>query len=222
MALSDVATVKAQTGIASADTTKDSWITALLPAAEAAIKQYCGRDFTAAAATEYYTGANVPRLPLKRFPVTSVASVYEARAGFYGTGPDGYGTALTAGVDYALDSEGNASGSKRGVLVRLNGVWHEDGNTLAYGRLVRPQGPAWGNVKVTYTAGECPDDVKYAISLLVQQMMRSAPYGGDVPLREKIGRYEYEFGKQQALGVLHQPFGAITRLLAPYVDVALA
>jgi len=170
------------------DTSEDTFLTQLLDAIEANVLGWLGRGaLLSAAATEYFDGNGQKLLPLRRRPVTAVASVYVDGTGFYGLGtgsPFGASTQWVAGEQFAYrrvdESEENG-----GMLLAINGVW--------------PRGD--GNVKVTYTAGftTTPDDVELAIWELCAGCRKSAEHGG--PLKEEeLGEYSYKLLTESTRG----------------------
>ncbi len=161
-----------------------------LDAASIAAERYCGRAFAEASNTEYYDGNGYPELPLKRFPVTAVASVYLDVNGGYGQAPNGFPstTLLTAGTNYVYVSD-------RGVLqMRTSPNWWPFGvgfgssSTSPWGwpGLAR-RGTAWsgwprvpGCVKVTYTAGYAtiPADIVSAVCAMADYIIIATDNGG--------------------------------------------
>lgn len=221
MPLTTLAYVKSALGYSLSDTTQDVQLRALLDAADAAVKRYCGRDLEQQTYTEYVSGNNTYRLALRQVPVTSVTGVYLDDSGYFGTNPEGSfdpaTTELIEGVDFVLDRRPGAAYSKTGILFRINTVWEMMYRFNNFNRLSQEIGPAFGNFKVIYVAGysPIPVDLQYAVALLVQFMKRSAPYGGMVLGSEKIGDYAYTLLSQPKAGQLPE-LGTIASLLSSY------
>jgi hypothetical protein len=170
------------------DTTSPGVVLAL-EAASTAAERYCGRTFAEASNTEYYDGNGYPELPLKRFPISAVASVYLDINGGYGQAPNAFQstTLLTAGTNYVYVGD-------RGVLqLRTAPNWWPFG--VGFGSSSSPwgwpglarRGTAWsgwprvpGCVKVTYTAGYAPIpyDLVSAVCAMASYILISADNGG--------------------------------------------
>jgi len=223
MALTTRSTIKGFLNIASGDTTFDSWIDAIQPAAEAVIKKYCDRDFESATYTEFYRGENKNWFCLKQTPVTSITSIHLDRTGYYGKNPDGsFQTAdlLVEGVDYVLDWK-NASLSETGIVYRINEVWpyFNRETRSGSGTLSWIFTPSPGNIKVVYVAGYAtiPQDIQMAVAMLVAEEQKSLPRGGTV-FSERIGDYSYEMAGERMMGKL-QAIGSLRQILSRYREV---
>lgn len=189
MALTTLSAVKTFLGIS--DTSEDDKLTAMVASADAAIKQYCGRQLESATRTEYYSGDGSSVLLLRQRPVTSVTSVHVDASGYAGQGTDAFGssTAWTAGTDFFVrftdESERNT-----GELVAIKGpgAFTADGNPKTWGEW--PNGV--GNIKVVYLGGytTVPDDLKLAANQIVAQLRNTAEVGRDLS-GEKLGGYSY-------------------------------
>lgn len=169
---------KLHLGIPESDTSEDDLLDQLLVGVEEAAKRYTKRGFLSEAATEYYDGHGGDTLPLRRRPVTAVASVHVHSTGYAGQGDDPFpaSTLWLAGSDYYLprsdESEDNA-----GLLIAIHGCW-------PIGR---------GNIKVVNTAGysAVPENVKLAIHQLTAAV-RNGREQGAIKAGETIGRYAYQ------------------------------
>lgn len=159
-----------------------------LQAASTAAERYCGRTFAESSQTEYYDGNGYPELPLKKFPVSAVASVYLDLNGGYGQSPNAFPTEslLTAGTNYVYVAD-------RGTLQMRTAPnwWPMGGIGLAVSPWGWPgltrRGTAWsgwpkcpGCVKVTYTAGynPIPPDVISAVCAMASYLLISVDNGG--------------------------------------------
>lgn len=189
MALTTLADVKTFLGIS--DTSEDVKLTAMVSQADAAIKQYCGRQLESASRTEYYDGDGTAALLLRQRPVTSVTSVHVDEGGYAGQGTDAFPstTAWTAGTDFFVrftdESERNT-----GELVAIKGpgTFTADGDPRTWGSW--PNGT--GNIKVIYLGGytAVPDDLLLAANLIVSEMRNTAEVGRDLS-GEHLGGYSY-------------------------------
>lgn len=68
--LLDLATAKSILGLSPSNTAEDNWLSALIPGADAAVKQFCKTKLeTQACVTEYYDGSMRPDQPLRYRPI---------------------------------------------------------------------------------------------------------------------------------------------------------
>lgn len=214
MALANISEIKTLLGITG--TTEDAKLTVMVAAASASIQNYCGRNFestvygtgntsaySAGGDSGYYSGDNSRDLILRQRPVTTVTSVYQDETGRFGDNPDGAfasSTLLVAGTDYVLMWDGQLPSvstrcSYSGILRKLTGVWPASWKYSA--GTINPQiMNSTGNIKVTYTAGytTVPADISYAVALVVAQMRRTAPFGGESLTSEHFESYGYTLG----------------------------
>jgi hypothetical protein len=219
VAISTLTRSKILLEIALSDTSKDALLDQIRPGVEAAIEGFCKRSFAEATRTEFYTGSGDSRLLLNQYPVTAVADVRVDLGGYYGTVAGSFGTttALTAGLDYALEIDTSGT-SRAGVLRRLGGVgssWGAwpgpimvpgagGGGSLTAGR----DGPTWvpvaGSIKVTYTAGfaSMPEDLMLAVDQTVALVYRTGKWGGMFGVTsEQLGNYSYTLASQVIAGM---------------------
>jgi len=147
-------------------TTYDTQLTALLTAASAMVRRWCGRDetngFESAARTEKYDGTGVNSITLNERPVASIASV---------SWIDSSGTATAIDAEaYKFDVNGtlylwNSRSGPGGAI--------GDYGMSAYTFDVRPN---WGeeprSIQVVYTAGYAtiPADLQYVVKRIVDGM----------------------------------------------------
>lgn len=138
----------------------------LLDAAIVLAERFCRRSFVFAEdIEEAFDGGNVPALFLKAVPVTAVTSVMV----------DGYEI-----TDYTFNAT-------TGRLWRGNGYSHPD---------LAPYFPAGHeNIAVTYDGGydtgECPSDLKYAISEGVRGLVREQGRDGTLKSETFSGDYSW-------------------------------
>lgn len=174
---------------------EDSRLGQLILAASAGVERYCQRTFLSADYVELYSGNNTPRIALRKRPVTAVSEVRLDSHGYFGLAPGSFDstTVLTEGSDWTLLIDEGTATSNAGVLLRVGTVWPMVARSNLPTRINTEVGPAYGNVKVTYTAGfiAVPEDVKYAVALVVQQMRQSLKHGGNLA-SEHIGDYSYK------------------------------
>lgn len=149
---------------------------------------------------EYASGNGTPYLTLKCAPVQSVSEVVEDQTGAWGQNTTGFtATALTAGIDYAIDRDSPPSTwSRAGRLVRLNATWLSQPYSPR-NRLSVVQTPSYGNIRVTYTAGltddpdKVPLDLQLAANLLISQI-RVTRLFGFLTTSEGLAEYHYTLG----------------------------
>ena len=201
MALATLAALRTALGIGPTDVSQDIRLQQFLDAAEAAVKEYCGRDFESTsypgAASRgrgdsgYYDGSGRPELLLRQTPVTAVSAVYLDGGGYYGQAAGAFAasTLLTAGTDYIVKYDGSLGGSpasNTGILLRLGGGWDEDTSGSVW-----PRG--MGNIKVAYTAGyaagSVPADLQSAVVQLACHLHFTGRTGGNPVQSESLGEY---------------------------------
>jgi hypothetical protein len=180
MALTNRNAVKAQAGISSSDTSRDTQIDLLISGVTSLVKQQLNRDIEAADYTEYYSGDNSPFLLLRQFPVNSITAIYYDNAAYFGDAPGAFDTStlLTSGVDYSLMDGLNGKGGQ-GIVRRVGSIW--------YGRPSRRVGTVenlqpidMGNIKVVYNAGYTiiPAAILMGVNMLISQLVMQASAGG--------------------------------------------
>jgi hypothetical protein len=224
MALTSTAEIKAFLNIT--DSSQDAWIEALRASAELNVKRYCDQWLEEETWTHFVTGNGRREIVLKERPVLEVDSVHIDTSGNFGqtAGAFAASTELVQGTDWALRYDGTVWGSSdpcsySGLLVRLRSVWQEAPRFYQPRRLTPEVGPAHGNIQVVYTAGytTIPEDLKYAVAMLVAWAQKTGTHGGHPLVSERIGDYSYE------LGALHRysqypELGSIRQILARYRD----
>lgn len=242
MSLTTTTYVKEVLGISGSS--EDTKLAHMLAAAERQIKVWCGFDFesgtygtSGVAVTSgvgdsgYYSGNSSRELVLRMRPVTSITSVYLDPLGRFGDNPDGAyasSTLLVAGTDYVLRWDGTLPGSTTrcshcGILEKIGGVW--PGQSIYSRGSINPMTEKnQGNIKVTYVAGytTIPEDLKYAVALVVAKMRQTAPWGGDALTSESYEDYSYKLASgsgsaQNALLTL----GEVRSILSKYRDIPI-
>lgn len=134
--------------------------------------------------TEYYAGTNRATLLLRSRPVytTPTIQVWVDEGGFFGSVDGSFGDSdeKTYGDDFALQIDQDDGTSRSGILVRIKGVWPRPVQR-SRGLLAPYVGRAFGNVKVTYTAGytvdTLPSLLRQACNTLVSKMRYLFPLG---------------------------------------------
>lgn len=183
--------------ICSDDATQDDFLSMIITSSEAVVQNWLGRKLEQNTTTEYLTGTGKRSLILRQRPVLSVVSVYEDFNGHFGTSPGSFSSSklLISGRDYMLDIDTNGTSSSSGILYRINSNWLELGREFVPGKLTPETGPAYGNIKVTYTHGysPVPDDIIFATCMVASYMKRNIGIGGDIK-SEKLGDYSYTLG----------------------------
>lgn len=220
--LTSLAQIKAFLNISGSDTTQDFQLNGLQAAAESIVQSRLKRNLEPASYTEYYAGNSQRTIALRNRPVLSINAIYEDFNAFNETHLNSFGpaTLLVPGIHYALDVDTGTTTSTSGLVIRIGGVWQEIGRVYFPGKLAAEIGPTYGNLKITYTAGYevIPQDIQYAVCLLVSIMKRTLPFGGNVA-SEKIGDYEYKMfdpssGKDPLIG-------SVDQILSRYREPAL-
>lgn len=173
---------------------QDAQLSALLEAADAAVKRFTGFYIERRTNTEFYSGQNTKFIVLRQVPVYSITSVYLDDAGYYGQGT-GFGseTLLTAGTDYDLRLDSDETFSESGTLIRIGTIWPMVNQVTAYGKLTAELGPNLGNIKVTYVSGHTTvaSNIQLATAMLVARYLTTAPGGGQSFTEEELGRWRY-------------------------------
>jgi hypothetical protein len=153
MSLDTLANVKARLGITtSAD---DTLLGLLQEAADAAVANYCNRDFAGGSFTEYFPGGS-EFVHLRNFPVDAVTSVKLDPAYFFGP-------------DTVLPASGYVVHAERGVIQSVGGPFMPTGRAGLVNADVRDwtAGPRVVQVVYSTLTGQVPGDVKEAYARLV-------------------------------------------------------
>ena len=180
MALTTLASVKAQGGILPGDTSRDAQLRVLIDGVTSFVKQLLNRDLESREYVEYYSGNGSSILMLNQYPVTAVSLVCVDESGKFGAGPHSFPPTsnLVQGVDYALMSgaKGNGSG---GFLRRIGASWPRP-SSRQQGVLGALPGIPNGNIKVQYAAGylNIPPAIMMAVNALVLKQASMAALGG--------------------------------------------
>jgi len=166
----------------------DAVIEQLIPQISALFKKYTGRVFGTYEFTEYYSGDGTPTVVLRQRPVAPEGLlVWVDDDGAWGQGTQSGGpfpaSSLLEEGTYALQIDDADGLSNCGILYRVNGVW-----PMAKTRLWLNQSPdlaanyryPTGNVKVTYTAGELPEDVELAANMTIAAILQGNQSGSPI------------------------------------------
>lgn len=205
-----------------------------LQAASTAAERYANRTFAEATVTEYYDGNGYPNLPLNKFPISSVTTVYVDTSGGYGqiTNTFGASTLLTAGQDYAFVAE-------QGFLQVLAGRSSWPMGTMGPGfspygwRGLTRHGTSWvgwprvpGCIKVTYVGGynPIPADLKMAVCSMASYILLATNAGGMVTTTQSYIDTSVGSGfLSEALARGNVPaLGSARLVLDSYRDIAIA
>lgn len=179
MALTTLMSVKAQAGIATADTSRDAQFRSLIDGVTSLVTQQLNRQLESQDYVEYYSGNGSPYLMLLQYPVTAVSLVSVNDSGDVGVATENDGSwNLVNGVDYALMPGARGLGSS-GILRRLGTTWPRPSARSCGTLTVSPEIPA-GNIKVQYTAGFAviPPAITMAVNALVLKQAAQAAMGG--------------------------------------------
>jgi uncharacterized phiE125 gp8 family phage protein len=148
VALITLAQAKTWLKIASATTSEDTLLEAMINRAGALANRFTGRILKSADYVEYYDGTGTSKLMLRRYPVTAVSSIYDDVNRDFAAG------SLIASAEIIIDSAG---------VIQLDPA---EGTIFTAGRL---------NIKVSYTAGYkdatdnlVPYDLQEAALLILQ------------------------------------------------------
>lgn len=219
MALTTLNSVKAQGGIASSDTSRDSQLRSLIDGITSLVKQQLNRDIESRSYVEFYSGDDSPFLLLNQYPVTAVELVCVDDAGYFGAGPAGFDSSrnLTPGVDYALMAGTKGIGST-GMLRRIGATWHRL-PTRACGIIQNLPGIPSGNVKILYTAGfsVIPAAISMAVNAAVLRQAMTAITGGAASQMGYEDASVSFLAPEAATGVL----GCIESTLANYRSIPI-
>ena len=217
MALTTLASVKAQGGIAAGDTSRDLQLRSLFDAVTSLVKQHLNRDLESQQYTEFYSGDGTPFLQLNQYPVTAISLVCIDDAGYFGSAPNGFPSnrSLVEGVDYALTYGSGGHGST-GTLRRIGTTWRRL-PSRALGLLQNLPGVPNGNIKVQYTAGftVIPSALVMAVNASVLRLAIAASVGGGVSQMS----YEDAHVGFLAPGESEKLFGSIEDILANYKSI---
>lgn len=217
MALTTIASVKAQGGILLGDSSRDAQLRVLIEGVTSFVKQLLNRDLESQEYVEYCSGDGSPILMLNQYPVTQVSLVCIDGSGYFGGSPNSFPAALNLveGVDYALISGAKGSGSG-GFLRRVGANWPRPSARQA-GVLGELRGVANGNIKVQYTAGYLviPPAITMAVNALVLKQASMGSLGGAASsMGYEDARVSFFDPKESG-----QMLGSIESILANYRSV---
>lgn len=153
-----------------------------------------------------------------------------------GVGPFADTTILPQGNGYMvyLDNPINGQVSNRGLLRRVGGCngsgwglaggWggYGAGGIMGQGKLASGRVPCWtrglSNIKVAYSAGyaEVPEDITYAVAMLVAYAARNMPTGAALS-SESLGAYSYSV-LQQSNDI--PELGSVSVTLRPFREIS--
>lgn len=221
--LTSLPQLKAFLNIPGSDISQDRQIKAIQSAAESIVLSRIKRNIEKNTYTEYYAGNSQRSIVLRNRPVLSIQSINEDYNAYYETRENSFlpASLLTQGYHYVLDVDTGTTESKSGLVIRIGGVWMEVGRVYFPGKLSAEIGPTYGNLKVCYTAGyeEVPQDLQYAVCLLVSFMRRNVNVGG-VLASEKIGDYEYKLF-DPSLNATNPMISSVDQILTRYREQSL-
>ena len=164
--------------------------------------------------TEFLSGTGSNIIRLRQTPAISISALYEDAGGAFGQASDAFAstTLLTPGTDYAIEFEQSGI-CKTGRVRRVNSYWPGRYQTDA-GLLVASYESGGGNIKATYKSGydPIPDDIQFAISNVVSEMIEGAKAGGPLT-SESLDYYSYtKAGADQLASMI----SSYRSMLAPY------
>jgi len=173
MAIASLSEVIAAIGLGSPTQVESDQISALLEPVTAAIERIAGRTFSNTTHVEFHQGGE-PAIALRQRPVSSITAVLDTV-----TGED---LASYSPPDYEFEA-------RTGLLTRLprNTPWAKAQASPVFPIGKNPPGMRW---KITYVAGEVPEDIKLvfynAIQAQINVLDSSSGYAS-----EKDGDYAY-------------------------------
>jgi hypothetical protein len=187
LAIITTANYKTYKGISAS--TYDGQLDVIIPAAQSAVEQWCGRVFDSASYTEKVNGNDWHRIVVKNAPITALTSITLI-------GPDGTSEVLDSST-YTFEAETGIIGfqpASEGVL-----SVNEWGESDSDGWDVSPKfSDGFQNLSVVYTggysAGTMPAGLKLAMYQYVDVLMAQAVAGvGTGAFKsERLGDYNYE------------------------------
>lgn len=142
--------------------------------------------------TEIHSGTGDMSFFLRERPVQEIEKLWLDQSALYGDESGAFPDAdlLTAGVDYALEHDGDGL-SRSGRVVRARSYWPHRAVRVK-GLITQHAGDAQGNIKVQFIAGwiELPDSLKAATEAFVAELLRSINKGGPMQ-SESLDYYSY-------------------------------
>lgn len=183
MLLTDLRELKTVLDIPDGNAAEDRKLLLYAEWASSWIQEYLNRDLERKTRTEFYRGSGTAQLLLKSRPVFPTGLEVRLDEGaYYGTvsGSFDSNSALTYGVDYALDLDQEGNSSRSGILVRFNEFWPRPGYRER-GYLSPYVGRGFGTLRITYDAGYTVDSlpamIRGACELLIAKMRYVLPLG---------------------------------------------
>lgn len=184
----------------------------ILSGIEQSITRYVGYSFATATVTEYLSPSGEDVVTVTRGPVTAWVNVWEDWSGWFGQPADSFdatASLLTLGTDYAAEM---VDGRYTGRLLRIGSRWPV-ARSRYVGRLAPHQTPAYGSVKVTYTAGYddgAPADVAAAAYREASMVHRNS--AGGMVASETVDGYGL---------TLQEPAKVVDGATAPFLTAGL-
>lgn len=188
MAIISASDWKSYKGISAS--TYDTQLAVVIPAAQSAVEQWCGRVFDSATFTEKHNGNGWHRIVLKNAPITALTSITVV-------GPDGTSETVDS-TTYTYEAETGIIGfqpASEGVL--SVDEWGESETDGAWDVSPKFSG-GFQNISVVYTggysSGTMPAGLKLAMYQYVDVLMSQAVggVGAGAFKSERLGDYDYE------------------------------
>lgn len=199
-----------------------AWLTAFVPAIEAALETFCHRKLIyKSGIVEWPEVSDDTFFMLDQTPVDSVAEIRLDTRGGFGQIADTFGddTVLTPGVDYyiKIDGKGDFAGkSATGIVYRNGRAWGYS-RSWQRGLLASQREPVQGTIKVTYSGGytsdNCPDDLQTGLVRAISIIYQTMPFVGPVG-SEMIGGYNYS--KSIGADLTKHAFESVRDFIEPY------
>jgi hypothetical protein len=203
MSLDTLANVKARLGIATSG--DDTLIGLLQDSADAAIANYCNRDFAGGSFTEYFPGGS-EFVHLRNFPVDSVTTVKVDVNRVFGS------DTIVSSTSYVVHSERGVIQSVSGPFLPLDRIGLVNTDIRIWTR-----GPRVVQVVYATATGAVPEDVKEAYARLVGHWYRKVKTDAATNFQnisqQKYGDTFVIFGRDGSTAGMPEE---VEDLLAPY------
>lgn len=223
MAIFSRTTAKVHLGIASGDTSRDTFLDQIGPQCEAALLNKLKIIVEQTTVTEFLPGTGKNRLFLRRTPVQSITTIHARSDLYYGDGSAPTSAdLLTAGTDYALARDQEFTGSniksKSGIVYRIGGVWERPRGSSEL--LASGLADDIGNIKVVYVAGysSVPADISLALNQMIAVLNESASQGGALQSES----LDYWSGTKFSPADMARALGSVSDLIAPYKKLVIS
>ncbi len=183
---SDIRVLKSELSIDPANTQEDKLLSFFMVTASNWLEELLNRPgIFWKQRTEFYKGTGTQKLLLRSRPVytTPTIQVFVDQGAYFGCAINSFDSttsALTFGVDFALQIDQDDGSSRSAILWRMNDLWPRP-QIRQQGYLAPFLTNDWGSVKVIYTAGyfvdNLPPIIREACNLIVARLRYVWPLG---------------------------------------------